>query len=274
MKMRPMPTARSVLAGAVLMMLSGCPALQAALENYAKIDPPKVTLQGISLADTPTQRSLSAYFCPKLLRERAGLSIGADLLCSQFFGPAPAMDALKLGFDVRLGVQNPNKVPLPLSSILSAITVFPGQQQGELGAACVSLCSPEDPECGQRDQNACPTGATDVTNAADVQAAFGKLLLGEGARLATGEGLGVKPPKVIAESALDVVVRFSLAPERLVPVLEQFARQSVGELQAGRMPSFAIPYQMRGNVFTGPLGSAGQLSAPFGPIDGLFETPR
>jgi hypothetical protein len=199
------------------------------------------------------------------------MGMAGELACSQFFGRVPDTQALKIGFDIRLSVANPNRVPLPLSSVLLAINVFPGAQQSALGAACVSLCSPNDPQCGGRDANACPSGATDVTKRAEIAQSLGKIVIAEGARLASGEALGVKAPQVLASSTLDVVVHVSLDPQQLMPILQQLANQSGDQLREGKPLSLSIPYSMTGTLFTGPMGSVGVLSAPFGPTSGTWQ---
>ncbi|MET0340758.1 MAG: hypothetical protein ABW252_07135 [Polyangiales bacterium] len=269
MKMRRGASRPALAAFAGVLAVAGCAQLQSVLNAAVQLVPPQVALQEVALAQTPSQQSLRAYFCPRVLSEQLSLGgTASNLLCSQFFGAAPAADALKVAFDVRLNVKNPNRVPLPLSSILTAVNVYPGQQGSELGAACASLCSPEDPACGAKDANACPSTATDITNRAEIAQALGKMVIAEGARLATGQTLGVKAPEVLADQSLDLVVRLSLDPMRLLPVMQQFAKQAVNELKQGKAVNFAIPYQLNGNVFTGAMGSAGTLTAPFGPIDG------
>jgi hypothetical protein len=274
MRRAALPASLTLSLCAALTTLAGCDVLRSVVGTALDIQPPQVALQEVALAETPSQQSLRAYFCPRVLTEQLSLGgTAANLLCGQFFGRAPAAEQMKVAFDVRLNVKNPNRIPLPLSSILTAVNVFPGQQQSELGAACVSLCSPQDPACGARDRNACPSDATDVTQRAEIAQALGKMVIAEGARLASGAALGVKAPEVLADSNLDVVVRLSLDPMRLLPVMQQFARQSVDELKQGKAVSFAIPYQLQGNVFTGAMGSAGTLTAPFGPLAGSF-TPH
>jgi hypothetical protein len=268
------PTRAKVFACALLSMLGGCAELNHMLANGIPLKPPTVTLKDVALVQVPSQRSLTAHFCPRVVNDRLHLGLAGELACSQFFGRTPDAQAMKVAFDMRLSVTNPNHVPLPLSSVLMAVNVFPGAQQSELGATCVSLCSPDDPQCGARDANACPTGATNITQRGEVAQALGKLVIAEGARLATGEPLGIKPPQVVASSTLEVVVRLTLDPQQVLPLLQQFANQAADDLRAGKPLNLSIPYSMNGTVFTGPMGSIGVLSAPFGPISGTWEPTR
>jgi hypothetical protein len=251
-----------------------CANLNALLAG-AGISPPEVTFRGASLVRSPSKRELTAYFCPKLAREK-GLGFGGELVCSTMFGSAPR--DLTLGFDMRFTVQNPNQVPLPLSEILTAITVFPEQSAQNLGAVCMRLCEPGDANCtAGQDPNSCRSARGDIRTLNDFPQAVANLLVAEG--LAAGAGGvgapspgGFRAPKVLASSAVEVVARFNMLPEAMVPLLEQLARQSTSELRAGKELSFLIPYRLQGTVFA-DAGSLGRVAAGFGPVSGEWPLP-
>lgn len=256
-----------------LLACSGCAELQSALDQTGQLAPPQVTLDEVELVSTPSQQMLRAYACPRVLEDRAGLGAGAALVCRQFFGPPPAPEAMKIGFDLHFDVANPNRVPLPLASLLTAVRVFPGQAGGELGATCVRLCAPDDAACaGDEQQDPCRAGATDVTDAQDVRRALGHMLIDEGIRLAAGGELEAALPRVSAGDSLALVARFALDPEAVLPIIEQLARQSLDEFQAGKPVTFALPYTVQGTLFADG-GAFGRLAAPYGPLDGTFELP-
>jgi hypothetical protein len=77
---------------------------------------------------------------------------------------------------------------------------------------------------------------------------------------------------VLAGSSLDVVARFTLTPQALVPILEQLARQSVNQLTVGQELSFTVPYRLEGTVFAN-AGSLGRVAAGFGPAGGDWALP-
>jgi hypothetical protein len=232
---------------------------------------PTVTFQGANLVRSPSRRDMSAYYCPRVARQQLGF--GADVLCRQLFGAAPGAEQMTLGFDLRFQVANPNKVPLPLSEILTAITLFPGAAQQNLGAVCFRLCAPGDAAChAGLDPNACREAHGDIRTMNDFPQALANLLVAQGLGVAGGAPVRFEAPKVLAGSAIDVVTRFSLAPEALIPVLEQLAQQSVNELRAGRELSFSIPYNLQGTVFA-DAGSLGRVAAGFGPAPGEWVLP-
>jgi hypothetical protein len=262
----------AAVAALVLVLLTGSCANLNALLASGLITPPKVTFRGASLVRAPSRRDLSAYYCPRLGRER-GLGVAGDVVCNQLFGPGPRPDQMALGFDMQFAVSNPNRVPLPLSEILTAITLFPGGGAQNLGAVCFRLCPPEDPACrGGQDPSSCRQAAGDIRTMSDFPAALANLLVAEGLSAANGQGVQFSAPKVLAGQSLDVVARFTLTPEALLPIFEQLARQSASQLSAGRELSFSIPYNLEGTVFAN-AGSLGRVAAGFGPMGGEWPLP-
>jgi hypothetical protein len=264
-----------VLLAGVLPAFSSCAELQQLLGSGlgGVLSPPKVTFLGADLVRSPSQLNISAFYCPKLLTEKAGLGFAADLLCSKFFGKAPSQDDMMVGFDLRFEVANPNQIPLPLSEILSAITVFPGQTQQNLGAVCLSLCAPGDANClGGASTTGCAKAPGDVKSLADFPAAAARYLLGQGVSEAGGKPLGFSLPKVTAASKLAVVARLGLTPEAFLPAMQELAQRSLSELKTGKSPAFEIPYKLEGTVFAN-AGSLGRVAAGFGPSSGTWPVP-
>ena len=267
--MRTSPRLLGLLALALSTL--SCAQLNALLMGGA-LTPPAVTFQGAQLVQAPSRRQLSAFYCPRALAAQ-GLGLGAGLLCGSLFGAAPAQQEMQLGFDLRFSVANPNQIPLPLSEILTAITLFPGAAQQNLGAVCFRLCAPGDAACqAGRDPNACRDARGDIHTLADFPQALANLLVAQGVAAAAGQPPRFEAPRVLAGSSVDVVARFALAPEALIPIFEQLARQSVNELRAGRELSFNIPYNLLGTVFA-DAGSLGRVAAGFGPSSGQWALP-
>jgi hypothetical protein len=260
---------RTILVG-LLALSTSCAELQALLQAGALLKP-NITFQGASLVRSPSRRQMSAFYCPRVARAQIGFA--ADAVCGGLFGAPPPQQEMTLGFDLRFAVANPNKIPLPLSEILTAVSLFPGAAQQNLGAVCVRLCAPGDAGCqAGRDPNACRNAPGDVRTLADFPQAIGNLLIAEGLSAAAGTPLRFEAPKVLSGSSVDVVARFSMAPEALIPILEQLARQSTSELRAGRELSFAVPYNLQGTVFA-DAGSLGRVAAGFGPSAGQWTLP-
>jgi hypothetical protein len=237
------------------------------------ISPPKITFLGADLVRAPSQLDLSAYYCPRVVQGTPALGIAADFVCSRLFGKAPAADAMMVGFDLRFDVANPNQIPLPVSEILTALTVFPGQNQQNLGAVCLSLCDPSDAACiGGTSSRGCEKAPGDVKSLADFPQAALNVLVAQGIGAAGGKPAGFALPKVLANSNLPVTARLALTPQALLPAMEELARRGVNALKSGKTVAFEIPYKMEGTVFASG-GSLGRVAAGFGPVNSVWAIP-
>lgn len=236
----------------------------------ANIQPPALTFQGVTLARAPAAPQLAAYYCPDVVSAPLG---SAGMICQGLFGARPAPAAMAVDFDVHFKVANPNQIPLPLSSLLAAVTVFPAASNQRLGAACVTFCAPENPACAAGpDPNACQASARDIHSLSDYAAAAAPLLLVAGLSGSANQVPSLLAPKVAAGGDLDVVARMSLQPSELLAVMRQLAQQSVDELKRGRAPTFVIPYRLEGTVWF-DAGGAGRVAVPWGPTEGTFTLP-
>jgi hypothetical protein len=79
-------------------------------------------------------------------------------------------------------------------------------------------------------------------------------------------------PPLNASAQIDVVARYSFGPEQLLSVLRQLAVQSMGELRAGRAPTFTIPYRLEGTMWF-DAGSIGRIAVGWGPTQGTWVLP-
>ncbi|HXJ23925.1 MAG TPA: hypothetical protein VMT03_27275 [Polyangia bacterium] len=234
------------------------------------IQPPNLTFENATLARAPSAVQLAAYYCPDVASAPFG---GAALLCQGLFGGRPDPPSMAVSFDVHFRVTNPNQVPLPLSSLLAAVTVFPAAGNQRLGAACVSFCAPDSPGCtAGPDPNACQSSARDIHSLADYAAAAAPLLGIAGLKGDAGQVPSLLAPKVVAGGSLEVTARMSLEPSELLTVLRQLAIQSADELKRGHTPTFAIPYRLEGTVWF-DVGAAGRVAVPWGPTEGVFTLP-
>jgi hypothetical protein len=230
------------------------------------IKPPTVVFGGATLVSTPSRQQLAAYYCPDVVSVPLG---GAALLCQGLFGARPPAETMAIAFDARLKIQNPNEIPLPLATMLAAITVYPGSGNQQTGATCVQLCPSGPGACGGPDPSACQASSRDVRSLSDFANAATGLVVSNGLAIAAGQPPSFTAPTVAAGSELEVVARFSLSPSQILRVMRQLAEQSVGELQQGRAPSFAIPYTLEGTIWF-DAGSFGRIAIPWGPASGTW----
>jgi hypothetical protein len=251
----------------------GCAAFNSLVQPAETVVAPTIVYQGATLVQAPAQRKLAAYYCPDLVQSPFGFKGGAAVICQGFFGPRPSPAEMEVAFDLSFKVKNPNKVPLPLGDVLTAITAFPSATNQRLGAACVHLCAPEQAGCTPAaDANTCQASSHDLRSRSDFETAAVGLIISKGVAAAMGQPLTFTAPQVYAGAEIDVVVRFSFGPEPMLATLRQLAFQSVHELEAGRPISFTIPFNVEGTIWF-DAGSFGRLAVGYGPVAGTFVLP-
>ena len=248
-------------------MATACIPLQDLSAIGPGIKPPSITFTGATLISTPSRQQLAAYYCPDLVQVPLG---GAPLLCQGLFGARPSPESMAIAFDARFRIGNPNEIPLPLASLLAAVTVYPGAANQQTGATCVQLCPGGATTCaGQAPATACQASSHDVRSLSDFANAAVGLMVSNGVAAAVGEPPSFRAPTVAAAGQIDVVARFTLSPSQLLRVMRQLADQSAGELKQGRAPSFAIPYRLEGTIWF-DAGSFGRVAVPWGPAAGTW----
>jgi hypothetical protein len=234
-----------------------------------KITPPTITYLGATLVQAPNQMQMAAFYCPDVISVPLG---GAALVCQGFFGQRPHPASMSVSFDLLFRVANPNKIPIPLASVLTGATLYPGVTNQRLGAACVQLCPEGQPCTGQASPDACRASTRDVRSLNDFGGAAANFLLATGIAAAAGQPVSFTAPKVSSAANLDVKVRFTFGSTELLSVMRQLAVQSVNQLKAGQRPNFQIPYQLEGTVWF-DAGSFGRIAVGFGPASGVWTLP-
>jgi hypothetical protein len=264
---------RAGLAWLATTTLVGCATLGLPPPDRAGVtmQPPVLTFERVDLARAPSAAQLSGYYCPDLVSAPFG---GGAVLCQGLFGARPDPATMTVDFDVSFKVTNPNQVPLPLSSLLAAVTVFPTAGNQKLGAACVSFCPAEAPSCATAgaNPNACQASSHDIHSLSDYAAAAAPLLVVSGLKGGAGQLPSLLAPKLAPTGELQVVARMSLQPSELLAVMRQLAAQSVDELKQGRAPTFVIPYRLEGTVWF-DAGTIGRVAVNWGPKEGTFTLP-
>jgi hypothetical protein len=226
---------------------------------------PTVIYDSATLVEAPGKAALAAWYCPQIT--------GVPLACLAAFGPPPPTEQLRVSFDLRFRVHNPNAFPIPLAELLTAVTVFPQAGNQRLGAACVQLCGTDASACsGTPGAQACQAKAGDLRTARDLVEAAGKWVVSSGVTALAGGQPSFQMPQVNSEAEIPVRARFSFGPEALLEVMRQVAQQSAQQLQMGQQPNFAIPYRLQGAAWL-DVGSLGRVEVDFGPATGTWTLP-
>jgi hypothetical protein len=270
------PKLAPLLAAAALVLATGCHTLGQAAQLLRDVGPmpsgagvaaalPTITFETATLVEAPGKAALAAWYCPQVT--------GMALPCQIAFGPPPPVGQLRVSFDLRFRVHNPNRFPVPVAELLTAATVFPQASNQRLGAACVQLCAPGSTTCaGTPGPQACQSRSTDLRSARDLVEASGRLLLAAGLTALSGGQPTFQMPQVTQEADLTIQARFSFGPEALLGVLRQLADQAAQQLQKGQQPTFTIPYRLQGAAWL-DVGSLGRVEVGFGPASGTWTLP-
>lgn len=262
---------------AVLVPATGCDALLQIAETQVEnpqIQPlmPTVEYAGTELVESPSKSMMARYYCPLVVPD-IGLPGTAALACHAAFGAPPLAAQMRVSFDLRFKVKNPNKFPIPVAELLAAVVVFPDKTNQSLGAACVAFCGTDQPGCtGKPGPGACVSKSTDIKSIADFQNAAAGFLISSGIQALSGQQPSFAMPQVVQDAEVLVTARFSFGAEALLQVLLQLAKQSAAQLQAGKALDFVIPYQIQGGVWL-DVGSLGRVVVGYGPTSGVWTIP-
>lgn len=269
------------LAATLVCMLASCEVLQdiaeAELEQQSQVlQPllPTVNYEGATLVQAPSQAQMAAYYCPQVVPDPLGIPGAAAVACDTAFGAPPPLEQMRVGFDLRFKISNPNQFPVPVAELLTAATVFPDKTQQSLGAVCVAFCGASQPNCnGEPGPDACRPKESDIKSIEDFRHAAANLLIAKGIRVLSGEEPSFKMPSVVEDSELTMTMRFSFGPQALLGVMKEVAKQSISQLENGQAIQFLIPYSLQGTVFV-DVGELGRAAVAFGPATGTWEIPK
>ncbi len=255
----------------VVSLFSSCELLEV-LQQQGLPQIPGVTFKSAALHQSPSQQQFEAYYCPQVVPDPLGPG-SASLLCSAAFGAKPKTDAMQVAFNLLYNADNPNRFPVPLAEMLTAVTVFPGKTKTKLGAACVKFCAEGDATCnGSPDPDSCKSSDADIKSLEDFQNAATDLVIAKGIEALAGGEPSFKAPQLAALADSDIGALFAFGPDPLLTVLEQVATQSVQQLSQGQAVTFDVPYQLEGTVWF-DVGDLGKVPVGFGPVEGSWRIP-
>ncbi|MEZ4286861.1 MAG: hypothetical protein R3A47_01660 [Polyangiales bacterium] len=218
---------------------------------------PKISVSGVRMAAMPSAKSLASFYCGEYL---------GPLIC-RAFGTVPSVNDMNFSFDVELGFQNPNRIPLPVVSTLFGFKAFPEATDVQnLGAVCLSLCENQD-SC-QQDAHACDSNEPQIKSASDFAGAAVGFLQSVALKEQKFSDLRVRT--IPANESTAMVVRLGLSPVQIVNLIRKFAKGEIRNLKNGSTPQFNIPYSLEGSAWVN-VESFGRLASSFGPVDGQFD---
>lgn len=214
---------------------------------------PQVSVSAVVLESQPTNQMLAAYYCN--LSVSGPLSMGC-----RAFGPNPAKSSLRFTFRVELEARNPATFPMPVVSALVAFSAFPDAAGAQnLGAVCVSMC--EDPHACPQVADACSSDEPMIRGASDFASAAAGFLVN--AALTGGASIeNLRMPTVPPGGSVRFVAGLTLDIDQTLSLLSRLGGDVIGDVKAGRTPSFVIPWAIEGSMWVRVEGF-GRIGAGF-----------
>ncbi len=229
-------------------------------------DEPTITVGAIALTENPSVLSLAAYYCPRFADDL--ITRG---LCELNPEPTPVASELLFKFVVPLQIENPNPFPLPAVELLTALEVFPGETNRELGAVCIAFCDENDADCLDPVEGACSSDEPEIRTAEDFVEAAADFLSIYVTTVATGQVPPELKIKMIQpESSATVVVAFSISPDALLETLWIAFSEHSDEVFNADEFTVVIPYAVRGALWF-VIENFGKIGVNFGPVEGEWE---
>jgi hypothetical protein len=231
--------------------------------DIPQVEKPKVTSGEAELVKYPSLQKLGAHYCPLVFGDP--ITVG---LCAYALGDVPSDTELIFRFQLPLYVENTNSFPLPAVELLTALSVFPGEDRKQLAAICVSFCEEGDVACLEQADGTCSSDEPEISTIDDfVDAALNFITL-----YIENTVAGEVPPelkvKLIPPNTNGVVlVTFDLAPEPLLEALEIAFTNHLEEVVDGEEVTIKIPYDVEGAIWF-VVENFGRFGINYGPIEG------
>lgn len=252
-------SARSLSRLALLAGLAGLAACPAAgipgLPGAGGMGPPpkpEISVSAVVLESQPTNKMLAAFYCNQAVTGLAAMGC-------RVFGSVPTKADLRFTFKVELEAKNPATIPMPVVSALIAFAAYPDAAGAQnLGAVCVSMC--EDPNNCPQVADACASDEPEIHGMKDFGNAAAGFLIN--AALTGGASLDtLRIPMVPAGGSLKFVAGLTLDIDQMLALLQRLGGDVIGDVKAGRSPSFTIPWAVEGSVWVrfegfGRIGAA------------------
>lgn len=201
---------------------------------------PQVSVSAVVLESQPTNQMLAAYYCKQAVS--GPLSMGCRV-----FGSTPAKADLRFTFRVELEARNPASIPMPVVSALVAFAAYPEATGAQnLGTVCVSMC--EDPNSCPQVADACASDEPEIRGVNDFANAAAGFLVN--AALTGGASIdNLRMPMVPPGGSLKFVAGLTLDIDQTLALLGRLGGDVIGDVKAGRTPSFVIPWAVEGSVW-------------------------
>lgn len=245
----------------LLVLLSACAQLPTLPTGPVAVPKPEIRVSAVTLEAHPSNKMLASFYCGQYVNGLAALGC-------KVFGSLPQKPDMRFTFSVTLTAKNPATVPMPVVSALVAFTAYPEAQGGQnLGAVCVTMC--EDPMSCPQSDDACASTTPEIRGMNDFAGAAAGFLVN--AALTGGSNVdAMRMPMVPPGGELPFKASLSLNVDQMLTLIKTLGADVMGDLKAGRIPTFEIPWAVEGSAWV-TIEGFGRIGAPFPRQTGAWQ---
>jgi len=257
----------AAVAAALAFLIGSCDFLPLDDPDYGidelSLDKPQVTSGDVELVHYPALEKLGAYYCPLVFGDPL-----TGAACALALGASPPVSELIFRFQLPLKVHNPNSFPLPAVELLTALSVFPGEDRKQMAAICVSFCEEGDLECLDLADGTCSSDEPEIATIDDfVDAALNFISLYVEKTVAGEVPPELKVKLIPPHSDGVLLVTFDLAPGPILEALEIAFEEHLTEVIDQEEVTIKIPYDIEGAVWF-VVENFGRFGVNYGPFEG------
>lgn len=230
----------------VLALATGCEFFSQYMGEGVTTDtglPPVVDLASrqAALVKYPSLKNLGLYSCQRLL---------GPIPCA-LLGPAPRKQDLEFRFRTEFHIDNPNRYAVPSTELLVALSLWPGQTFGDLGAVCTTLCEPGALGCPIPVGQACVDRAGDVQDLETFLEAALRGLITLAWEAANGQPVGGQLDRwtVAPSDQVDLVFTFAIGIDPMLKLVQEAADEVLLEVLQTGGGELIIPYAVAGKLW-------------------------
>jgi hypothetical protein len=133
------PARRALLPGAALGLALVAGSSVGCGADLLGVKAPQASLNRVDLLQSPSANKLLRWGCYEYFD---------STVCQALDINSIDQSNMRFSIDVVFDLDNPNKnIAIPLIELLLGMTVYPGENQENLGAVCVSFCDPDEATC-------------------------------------------------------------------------------------------------------------------------------
>jgi hypothetical protein len=226
---------------------------------------PEASLNRVDLLQSPSANKLARWGCFEYFDSSWCQAAGLSRIDT---------DNMHFSIDVVFDLDNPNKsFAIPLVELLLGMTVYPGENQENLGAVCVSFCDPDEATCTPEADAAAAcdlSSAKQIDTVSDVVPTVDEMFeIAD--NVADGDTDSNNAFRVIPKNgSTEAHVQLDLNIDTALSVLSRAIEDAANTYINNGNFKVKMPHSSDGNVFFN-VPQAGRYAVGFGPFEDQWK---